>query len=81
MAGYLSAFIVRTAPTGFWLPGEGRPLALPSRSAGAGYRVDAAGKSAVRPAWITGCKRPPRPLLGVVLLPFEVVHVVTQQDE
>ena len=37
--------------------------------------------SAVRPAWITGRKLPPRPLLGVVLLPFEQEHVVTQQDQ
>ncbi len=36
---------------------------------------------AVRPAWITGCKLPPRPLPGVVLFPWEEVHVVTQQDE
>jgi hypothetical protein len=42
----------------------------------------------VRPAFITGCKRPPGPLLGVVLFPFEEVHFrskrymfVTQQDE
>jgi hypothetical protein len=41
----------------------------------------AAERSAVRPAWITGCKLPPRPLLGVVLAPFEEVHVVTQEDE
>jgi hypothetical protein len=40
-----------------------------------------ADRSAVRPAWITGCKLPPRPLLGVVLVPFEEVHVVTQEDE
>jgi hypothetical protein len=37
--------------------------------------------SAVRPASITGCKRPPHPVLGVVLLPFVEVHVVAQQDE
>jgi len=35
----------------------------------------------VRPAFIAGCKRPPGPVLGVVLFPFEEVHVVTQQDE
>ena len=33
------------------------------------------------PAWITGCKLPPGPLLGVVLFPFKDVHVVTQQDQ
>ena len=38
-------------------------------------------RSAVRPAWITRCKLPPRPLLWVVLFPFEDVHVVTQEDE
>src|SRR4029077_10370173 len=37
--------------------------------------------SAMGPAWITGRKVPPRPLLGVVLFPFEHVHVVTQEDE
>jgi hypothetical protein len=35
----------------------------------------------VRPSWITGCKLPPRPLLGVVLFPFEEIHVITQQDK
>jgi hypothetical protein len=35
----------------------------------------------VRPAWIAGCELVPCPLLGVVLFPFEVVHVVAQQDE
>jgi hypothetical protein len=39
-----------------------------------------ADRSAVRPAWITGCKLPPRPLPGVVLVPFEQVHVVTQEN-
>ena len=38
-------------------------------------------RSAVRPAWVTGCKRLPCPLLGVVLFPLEEVHVVTQEDE
>src|SRR6478609_9431401 len=37
--------------------------------------------SAMGPAWITGRKGPPRPLVGVVLFPFEDVHVVTQEDE
>jgi len=44
-------------------------------------RMGPAVRSAVRPAWIAGCERPPRLLLGVVLFPFEEVHVVTQQDE
>jgi len=35
----------------------------------------------MRPAWITGRKVPPRPLVGVVLFSFEDVHVVTQEDE
>jgi hypothetical protein len=33
------------------------------------------------PAWITGRKVPPRPLVGVVLFSFEDVHVVTKEDE
>jgi len=33
------------------------------------------------PAWITGRKVPPRPPLGVVLLPFKRYMVVTQEDE
>jgi hypothetical protein len=37
--------------------------------------------SAVRPAWVTGRKLPPRPLVRVVFFPFEAEHVVTQQDE
>ena len=41
----------------------------------------AAKKSAVRPAFITGGKLPPCPLLGVILFPFVQVHVVAQQDE
>ena len=32
----------------------------------------AAETSAVRPAWITGGKLPPRPLPGVVLFPFDI---------
>ena len=32
------------------------------------------------PAWITGCKLLPGPLLGVVLFPLKDVHVITQED-
>src|SRR6478672_3252899 len=37
--------------------------------------------SAVRPARIAGRKRMPRALAGVVFLPAEEQHVVTEQDE
>ena len=40
-----------------------------------------ADRSPVRPAWITGCELPPRFLPGIVFLPVEEVHVVTQEDE
>jgi len=36
---------------------------------------------AVRLAWITGYKLPPRSLPGIVFLPVEEVHVVGQEDE
>jgi hypothetical protein len=36
---------------------------------------------AVGLAWITGRKLPPRFLPGIVFLPVEEVHVVTQEDE
>ena len=38
-------------------------------------------RSAVRPAWVTGCEGPPRSLLGVVLSAFKEIHVVGQQDK
>jgi hypothetical protein len=36
---------------------------------------------AVRLAWVTGGKLPPRSLTGIVFLPVEEVHVVAQEDE
>jgi hypothetical protein len=56
-------------------------LAVSSATSGAVVPYGAAERSAVRPAFITGYERPPGPVLGVVLFPFEAVHVVTQQDE
>ena len=38
-------------------------------------------ESPVRPAWITGCERAPRPLLRVVFLPVEQEHVIAEEYE
>ncbi len=57
------------------------PLAPRRIALNGSWSPGAAERSAVRPAWITGGELPPRPPLGVVLFPFEEVHVVTQEDE
>ena len=69
---------------GYAKPTKTDPAFLAIGEAPVVKRPPTAGESprlAVRPAWITGYKRPPCPVPGVVLFPFEEVHVVAQEDE